>query len=197
MKFKRLHMNESVLEDFDSTKNFSFDKEIRWEPATDIFGNDTKNCVVSGEYDDDFSSPEYIPDMEMTPPEGPKAGSDIGISDLLISAINDEWEAIRQYNSLVAALQYEVKNNPEYESFFTVINDILAEENKHVGQLQEVLKTISPNVESIEQGEVEGQQQLKSPMLMNVQFWDDSKTEAGNSNEISSTCTLSDIDDEM
>lgn len=197
MKFKRLHINESVLEDFDSTKNFSVDKEISWKPAVDIFGKDTNQCIVSTDYDDDFSSPEYMPEMEMTPLDGPQIGSDSGVADLLITAINDEWEAIRQYNSLMSTLQYEVKNNPEYEAFFTVITDILAEENKHVGQLQEVLKTISPNVESIEHGEAEGLSQLRSSGKMEVQSWEDDKTQVGNPNEVSTTCTLTNIDDEM
>ena len=41
-----------------------------------------------------------------------------------------------------------------------IINDILVEENKHMGQLQELLKIISPNAKEIDNGEVEAEHQI-------------------------------------
>lgn len=42
-----------------------------------------------------------------------------------------------------------------------VIQDIVAEENTHIGQLQQILLQISPNVQNIEKGEIEGEEQLQ------------------------------------
>ena len=56
----------------------------------------------------------------------PDPGVDIGISNLIINAINDEWEAISTYNDMLSNVD---------ASMIPVLQDIIAEENKHVGQL--------------------------------------------------------------
>lgn len=80
-----------------------------------------------------------------------------GVADLLINAINDEWEAISTYNSLISTLV----DLGGYDKMIDVINDIAKEENKHVGQLQECLKEVSANTEEIEDGAEEGKEQLE------------------------------------
>lgn len=199
MKFKKLSLDESLLDDFDGSKVFDDNEKIDWAPAEDIFGKGTDNMIPVASYDDDFSAPEYMPDLEdhVDAPEGPKEGSDTGVADLIISAIHDEWTAIQRYNSLIATLRAEVSNNTEYEGFISVFEEINNEENKHVGQLQEMLKHISPNANSIAEGEAEGASQLQfANGKLQVQTWD---TPATNStpNSIDSVCTIGDIDDEM
>lgn len=100
-----------------------------------------------------------IPDAEIEPvkvddtnKETP-IGNDIGVSNLIINAINDEWQTIEYYNELIANLQ----NNPD---MIPVIQDIVAEENTHVGQLQKMLLQISPNVSNILSGEEEASRQM-------------------------------------
>ena len=61
--------------------------------------------------------------------ETPNPGNDTGVSNLIIHAINGEWDTIAEYNSLISNLG----NNPD---MIPVIQDIVAEENKHIGQLQ-------------------------------------------------------------
>lgn len=95
--------------------------------------------------------PIKIEDTNKETPEG----IDIGVSNLLINAINDEWETIASYNDIIANLQ-------NHEDMIPVIQDIVAEENKHVGQLQKILLQISPNVSNILQGEEEASQQMET-----------------------------------
>ena len=95
--------------------------------------------------------PIKIEDTNKETPEG----IDIGVSNLLINAINDEWETIAYYNDIIANLQ-------NHEDMIPVIQDIVAEENKHVGQLQKILLQISPNVSNILQGEEEASQQMET-----------------------------------
>lgn len=47
-----------------------------------------------------------------------------------------------------------------YSDMANVIRDINNEENKHIGQLQAALETISPNANSIESGSQEAEAQL-------------------------------------
>lgn len=95
-------------------------------------------------------------DIEKYSNETPDPGMDTGISNLIIKAINDEWNTIAEYNNLIANLG----SNPD---MIPVIQDIVAEENTHIGQLQEILLQISPNVQNIEKGELEGIKQLQEP----------------------------------
>ena len=200
MKFKKLSLDESLLDDFDGSTIFNTEEKIDWAPAEDIFGKGTDNTIpMATGYDDDFSAPDYMPDMEnhLDAPEGPKDGSDTGVADMLISAINDEWSTIQRYNSMIATLRTEMSGNPAYEQFIAVIEEINNEENKHVGQLQEVLKQISPNANSIQDGEEEGAAQLNfANGKLQVQTWD-SPANNTTPNSIDSTCTIGDVDDEM
>ena len=78
-----------------------------------------------------------------------------GMSQLLIDAINGEWDTIKLYNDIMVNAE-----SYGYSDIADVLRDIIAEENIHVGQLQTALETISPNVSSIEKGAEEAKQQL-------------------------------------
>jgi len=182
MKFKKLTLSESAMDSFDIAKPT---KVTHTPDGFDL-------------YDDDFSAPEYIPSVGEDMLEGPHEGSDKGVAGMLIAAINDEWKTIDYYNSVVATLKYESAHNSQYDAFVNVINDIVAEENKHVGQLQEILKQISPNVAYIEHGEREGKSQLGLVGgVLPVQSWDTPEQSASAPNVADDICTISDIDDEM
>ena len=91
-----------------------------------------------------------IPEIKNETPSGPATGAETGIANQIIEMINGEWDTIKLYNDLVTNLtQYG------FIDFIPVIQDILNEENIHVGQLHAILQKISPNAESIEQGEIE------------------------------------------
>ena len=86
---------------------------------------------------------------------GPIQGPEAGLTSLLIEAINGEWETINEYNTLAINARAE-----GYEQIAVVLEEINTEENKHVGQLQELLKLISPNATAIEDGEAEASSQV-------------------------------------
>ena len=115
-------------------------------------------------YDDDFSPgegdlatpiDEPIKDVEEEIPQPPKTDEDNGVAELIMDAIKDEYEAISFYNSITLTLK-----DLGREDCLKLIADITNEEMLHVGQLQELLKMVSPNAVSIEDGEEEAQEQL-------------------------------------
>ena len=87
--------------------------------------------------------------------EGPVEGPEMGLSSMINDAIQDEWKTIDLYNSLSIMARSE-----GYSDIASVIDDINTEENMHVGQLQQALKTISPNADAIAEGEKESDEQL-------------------------------------
>ena len=91
--------------------------------------------------------------IEETPEPGPEAG----IASLVNKLIIDEWEAIQGYNDAIVAAETE-----GYSDIANVLRDIANEENLHVGQLEQCMQQLSPNTESINQGEVEADEQLNT-----------------------------------
>lgn len=81
--------------------------------------------------------------------------SNSGIASIIIGAINDEWEAIDYYNSMIVTAESEGKSDVA-----NIANDILKEENIHVGQLQKLLSMINPETEAIADGEDEAEELL-------------------------------------
>ena len=99
-------------------------------------------------------------EMDNETPSGPATGAPTGIADELIRNINDEWTTISNYNKLVANMEAY-----GFDYMIPTIQDILNEEHLHIGQLQELLKTISPNTDSIEKGEIEGEKDLEGDLV--------------------------------
>lgn len=95
-----------------------------------------------------YNMKESLTDTLSGPPIGPEAG----LSSLLIEAINSEWETVDKYNSLAITAR-----NEGFETIASILEEINTEENKHIGQLQELLKTISPNTDAISDGEEEAE----------------------------------------
>lgn len=86
---------------------------------------------------------------------GPQTGIETTIANELIDNVNGEWDTITKYNNMITDLK-----QAGLDDFIPVIEDINNEEHKHIGQLQELLKKISPNTNSIASGETEGAEQL-------------------------------------
>ena len=86
---------------------------------------------------------------------GPPIGPEAGLSSLIIDAINGEWETVDKYNTLAMNARSE-----GYDQIASVLDEINTEENKHIGQLQELLKKLSPNANAIEDGEQEAEMQV-------------------------------------
>lgn len=105
--------------------------------------------------DDNFIVDDTITD-EAPEKESPKNEVDTGISNLLIDAIKDEFETIKLYNSIIEQIRIE-----DRDDIISILQDIVNEENVHVGQLQKALELYSPNADSIEHGSQEAEEQMK------------------------------------
>lgn len=84
-------------------------------------------------------------DFEGEPLKGPQEGPEAGMATLLNTAIQDEFSTIQLYNDIAVTARAE-----GFEDIANVIDAINTDENTHVGQLQDLLKTISPNAAAID-----------------------------------------------
>lgn len=113
-------------------------------------------------------------DVEVPTLEGPKAGPESGLASLINEALQDELKTIQMYNDTALTARAE-----GFDDIASQIDEINTEENKHVGQLQELLKTISPNAEAIDAGELEA-----GDSLVNISEEINNSEENGNNNDI-------------
>ena len=91
----------------------------------------------------------------------PVTDEDFGLAGMLNALIQDEWQAIDGYNSALATVMGDNSFEEDLKAKCKVVfEDILAEENLHIGQLQEFLKIVSPNAEVIADGEQEAKEDL-------------------------------------
>ena len=75
----------------------------------------------------------------------------LGVTNLIISAINKKWESITDFNGIIATLR-----EYEYEDMIPVIEEIIVDENNNIGKLQQLVELISPtSKENIEVGKEE------------------------------------------
>jgi hypothetical protein len=194
-----------------------FDDDItEAEPTIKIFPSGYFDEYKIDEFDDDMSFEPIVDAGASTEhngeaiPEGPRPGIESGIADTLINLINDEWEAIQGYNNFRdMILTMQQSGAGDYSEMIRVIDEVSNEEHLHVGQLQELLKLVSPNTESIKRGEQEGKEQLED----NDHEWVNGKLKVemhrpttpsyseksiddNNPNKVDTTCTLYDADDE-
>lgn len=80
-------------------------------------------------------------------------GPTLGITDLLLQAINDENETIQFYNNLIASCNAE-----GFDDIANIVKHINEEENIHVGMLQHAMTTISEQAKDIDKGVEEAEQ---------------------------------------
>lgn len=106
-------------------------------------------------------SKQYEKDLEESLDTDTASAEDInaGMSSVISSLIKDEYEAIDGYNSAIATALAE-----NHTDVANVLVEIQAEENVHVGQLQEVMKMFDPNAGKIEDGVAEAEEQLSNPL---------------------------------
>lgn len=93
-------------------------------------------------------------------PDVPNTNEEIMVSNLLITMINEEWSMVSHYNDLIVAL-----NQFGHPELAEQIVEIVNEDNVHIGNLQALLQTISPNAQCIQQGE---QEVLIQPEVNNI-----------------------------
>ena len=92
-------------------------------------------------------------------------GSDSAMAEIINQLIVDEWEAISGYNSAsVTAQQIGAEDAAK------LFADIAREEAAHVGELQQLLKSIDENTHAISEGEEEAQQKLDESVESDYRF---------------------------
>ena len=84
-----------------------------------------------------------------------ETGAAVGVASVLNGLIIDEYEAIEGYNTAIVNAEAE-----GYGDMVKVLTDIQAEENIHVGQLQELMKMVDPNASKAAEGEQEAAEQM-------------------------------------
>ena len=113
--------------------------------------------VVKESFEDEHlgSTEKVIEDGGEIIPDSVNPGPDAGIASQLNKLIRDEWEAIQGYNDAIVMAELE-----GFHDVAKVFKDIVNEENVHVGQLEQCMKLVSPNADSIVHGEIEAEGQL-------------------------------------
>ena len=100
-----------------------------------------------------------VKELEETP-NTPDTPDEFSAATIINNLIQDEWQAIQGYNDAVATFASMGVD----ENIINIFKDIVNEEHVHVGQLQKALESVSPNVQSIQDGEKEGSEQLEVPV---------------------------------
>ena len=154
----RFRDDTPVILGFDK-RSYGFYSYGAIDPDRDLYNSKSLNIEESLKESDEEIEVETDAEVKLgdDAPAGPEPNEDTGMAGMLIDAINDEWKTIDKYNSIKSTC---ASFGDKYVDFISVIDDIVAEENVHVGQLQKTLETISPNVEKIAQGEKEAEEQI-------------------------------------
>lgn len=76
--------------------------------------------------------------------------SALGITDILIDAINKKYDGLRDLNSLKVNISEE-----DFEEMNPVIDSIIEDENNHIGKLQQLVDLLSGGTDEIEEGRAE------------------------------------------
>ena len=80
-------------------------------------------------------------DMDTENLPGPENQENTGLANLLVSLIQDEWETVTAYQNVIDAIRVQYSDS---DYMLDALEDILNEENVHIGQLQKLLSTVSP-----------------------------------------------------
>lgn len=109
---------------------------------------------------------------------------DNGISMIINNLIRDEYDTIDAYNSAITTF----KNVGNSDDAISVLNDIVSEENVHVGQLQRLMELFDPNADKVSDGVEEADKQIDNSLDMGdeeflekfVEWYDPTKGNSSN-----------------
>lgn len=97
--------------------------------------------LILEEFDDDITTEE------------------LNYSNIFSSLIKSEWDAIEQYNSILALLNDD-KTTTDVEDAKNIISDIVKEEYIHVGQLEKLSQVYNSAANNISDGHTEATEQI-------------------------------------
>lgn len=83
----------------------------------------------------------------------PEFGVETGLADIIISSINKKWDNIRDFNSIIVTLK-----DTGYDEYVPIIEEILEEENNHIGKLQHIVELLNPVTSNINDGKQEAEE---------------------------------------
>lgn len=99
-------------------------------------------------FDEIASEPTFAPietiGIETANSQLPETDDDRGVAHLLLNAISNTTDSISMFNDIIA--------NTDSEGIISIINEILLDENRHLGLLQSALEVVSPNANAIDDG---------------------------------------------
>lgn len=83
------------------------------------------------------------------------------LTDLIQNALTSEFDATRIYDDLLVSASQLATDSTTFNLIQSVITDIRNEEEKHIGQLNELVKVINAQAAiNIVKGEQEAEQQM-------------------------------------
>lgn len=135
--------NQDFFEDGEIDDNMTFDPSEYQEMKKESFLKEDLTDVA-------------ITDNSLTLTEPTKEEVRSGLADMINNLIKAEYDAVTDYNNAITTVLAENK----YTDLIDVFQDILEEENLHIGQLQRALKEVSEAAENINKGEIEADKQL-------------------------------------
>ncbi len=158
---KKQYTNKNVLfqksEEVKTPTNEALfdDEDFTFEPAGTEIGLEVSDVDDEyGDFDiDKFGNHDEGHEDTLSAPE---TGPASGISSVINALIIDEWEAIENYNSAIISAR-----DCGYDDIVEVLTGIQNEENKHVGELQECLKKLTPSAEKITDGAEEAVKEME------------------------------------
>lgn len=75
-----------------------------------------------------------------------------GLTDIIIFSINKKWDSVRDLNSIIVTL-----GETNYSEYIPIIEEILEDENNHIGKLQYIVESLNPVTGNIDDGKEEAQ----------------------------------------
>ena len=155
----------------DNTYVFVFGDSDLYRPEDGYFDYECESEEEANEWFDGYNGfedddDEFVEDDMMTEELGDVgdlpdlseeniiAQEDAGISSLFIDAINECWNMIDSYHSIIVTL-----DSLDRHEFDDTLQGLLEERNKEVGALQGILEMLSPASAKIEQGKEEAQEE--------------------------------------
>ena len=119
----------------------------------------TFEVVSVEEFDDSEELEEQLNESMITDAQPIETGAAVGMATIISDLIKDEYEAIDGYNSAIATAEAE-----GFGDMISVLTEIQAEENLHIGQLQTLMNMVDPNAHLVDDGQQEGIEQLANPL---------------------------------
>lgn len=92
-------------------------------------------------------------DIDVMQEPVPENGTEAGLSDIIISSINKKWDSVRDLSSILMMFK-----DTGYEEYTPIIEEILEEENNHIGKLQHIVELLSPVTTNIDDGKQEAEE---------------------------------------